>query len=162
VTSDSDFAYLCRKLRERGASVCIVGETKTPDALRNASDEFFEWTPPEPAEDPSATPAEKAAAAVKVEAVEAKPAAPKKRPRMVIEAVAMLAGETSEGKARLADLGNYLKRVDPGFSTKAYGYSGLLDMVRSYDKLALSQDAVGHWLVGLSPKAKGGAHADQA
>jgi uncharacterized protein (TIGR00288 family) len=44
VTSDSDFAYLCRKLRERGATVYIVGETKTPDALRNASDQFFEWT----------------------------------------------------------------------------------------------------------------------
>lgn len=42
VTSDSDFAYLCRKLRERGATVCIVGEPKTPDALRNASDQFFE------------------------------------------------------------------------------------------------------------------------
>ena len=48
VTSDSDFAYLCRKLRERGATVCIVGEAKTPDALRNASDEFFEWTRPAP------------------------------------------------------------------------------------------------------------------
>lgn len=30
VTSDSDFAYLCRKLRERGATVHIVGEAKTP------------------------------------------------------------------------------------------------------------------------------------
>jgi uncharacterized protein (TIGR00288 family) len=38
VTSDSDFAYLCRKLRERGATVYIVGEAKTPPALRNASD----------------------------------------------------------------------------------------------------------------------------
>ena len=47
VTSDSDFAYLCRKLRERGATVCIVGETKTPEALRNASDLFFEWAPAE-------------------------------------------------------------------------------------------------------------------
>jgi uncharacterized protein (TIGR00288 family) len=45
VTSDSDFAYLCRKLRERGATVSIVGETKTPNALRNASDQFFEWVP---------------------------------------------------------------------------------------------------------------------
>ena len=44
VTSDSDFAYLCRKLRERGARVCIVGESKTPEALRNASDQFFEWS----------------------------------------------------------------------------------------------------------------------
>ncbi len=41
VTSDSGFAYLCRKPRERGATVCIVGEAKTPDALRNASDQFF-------------------------------------------------------------------------------------------------------------------------
>lgn len=41
VTSDSDFAYLCRKLRERGATVCIVGEAKTPEALRNACDQFL-------------------------------------------------------------------------------------------------------------------------
>lgn len=50
VTSDSDFAYLCRKLRERGAMVFIVGEPKTPDALRNASDQFFEWKPENTAE----------------------------------------------------------------------------------------------------------------
>jgi predicted nuclease of predicted toxin-antitoxin system len=51
VTSDSDFAYLCRKLRERGAAVSIVGEAKAPNALRNASDQFFEWVPePAPAE----------------------------------------------------------------------------------------------------------------
>ncbi|MEG1282411.1 MAG: NYN domain-containing protein, partial [Comamonas sp.] len=43
VTSDSDFAYLCRKLKERGATVNIVGEAKSLDALRNASDQFFEW-----------------------------------------------------------------------------------------------------------------------
>ena len=48
VTSDSDFAHLCRKLRERGATVYIVGETKSPDALRNASDQFFEWVKPAP------------------------------------------------------------------------------------------------------------------
>ncbi len=53
VTSDSDFAYQCRKLRERGTTVHIVGEAKTPYALRNASDQFFEWlkssSTPEPA-----------------------------------------------------------------------------------------------------------------
>lgn len=45
VTSDSDDAYLCRKLRERGATVCVIGEAKTPMALRKATDQFFEWTP---------------------------------------------------------------------------------------------------------------------
>lgn len=54
VTSDSYFAYLCRKLRERGATVCIVREPKTPDALRNASDQFFEWVRPEPQSEPTA------------------------------------------------------------------------------------------------------------
>ena len=48
VTSDSDFAGLCRKLRERGATVHVIGEAKTPEALRNASDQFFQWVPPEP------------------------------------------------------------------------------------------------------------------
>lgn len=59
VTSDSDFAHLCRKLRERGATVCIVGEPKTPDALRNACDQFFEWVPSEPvqAQEETAAPA---------------------------------------------------------------------------------------------------------
>ena len=72
VTSDSDFAYLCRKLRERGATVHIVGEAKTPDALRNASDQFFEWVKP-------ASPAEPATAGAlqAQKPVDPKPAASK-------------------------------------------------------------------------------------
>lgn len=105
VTSDSDFAYLCRKLRERGATVHIVGEEKTPDALRNASDQFFEWTKPAAASGPTtngATPAQRAVdtkpAAPKPEA--AKPA-PKRRPLMVVEAVKLMAADTAEGKVHL-------------------------------------------------------------
>jgi uncharacterized protein (TIGR00288 family) len=104
VTSDSDFAYLCRKLRERGATVHIVGEEKTPDALRNASDQFFEWikpASPEPAPN-GAVPAQKSAdtkpAAPKAEA--AKPAT-KRRPLMVVEAVKLMAADTAEGKVHL-------------------------------------------------------------
>lgn len=36
VTSDSDFAYLCPKLRERGATVHIVGEANRGRALGSA------------------------------------------------------------------------------------------------------------------------------
>ena len=148
VTSDSDFAYLCRKLRERGATVCIVGEAKTPDALRNASDQFFEWVRPEASELPPDTP-EKAivkAAMVKPEAT--KPAA-KRRPRFLVDAVSLLASDTSEGKVGLGALGQYLKRTDPAFSPKLYGHSGLLDMVRTYDLLILQQEAEGLWSVSL-------------
>lgn len=157
VTSDSDFAYLCRKLRERGATVCIVGEAKTPDALRNASDEFFEWsksqarveTSESPAKQPPKPALETKAGTVKQEA----PKPPEKlRPRFLVEAVSLLAGGTNEGKVTLSALGQYLKRTDPAFSPSTYGHSGLLDMVKTYDLLDPKQEVGGHWTVGLAFK----------
>lgn len=149
VTSDSDFAYLCRKLRERGATVCIVGEEKTPEALRNACDQFFEWKPshqnPEAEEQ---VPALKDQSPAKADS--SKPI-PKRRPRFLIDAVALLADGSPDGKVVVSALGNYLKRTDPSFSPNAYGHSGLLNMVKTYDLLLASQAPGGHWLVKLAP-----------
>jgi uncharacterized protein (TIGR00288 family) len=153
VTSDSDFAYLCRKLRERGATVCIVGEAKTPEALRNASDQFFEWLPPEGSLEVLEATGSKAAAA-RVGQTDAFPAKPqmKRRPKFLIEAVSLLGSNTSEGKVGLGALGQYLKRTDPGFSPTIYGHSGLLDMVKTYELLRLKKEDGGHWTVGIAPK----------
>lgn len=156
VTSDSDFAYLCRKLRERGAQVVIVGEAKSPAALRNASDQFFEWARPVPPGNGSALvspatemPAADVTAAAKPELP--KPV-PKRRPRFVAEAVELMAADTSDGKVHFGALGQYLKRTDPAFSPKIYGFSGLLEMVRTYDLLTVQQEPGGHWTVRLKPK----------
>ncbi|WP_439114293.1 NYN domain-containing protein [Hydrogenophaga sp.] len=160
VTSDSDFAYLCRKLRERGATVHIVGEAKTPDALRNASDQFFEWQKPQPAAALAPEPAVELAGATRQatpkpepsnKAEPAKPA-PKRRPKFVIEAVDLLAGDTPEGKVGLGPLDAYLKRTDPAFSPQTYGHSGLLDMIKTYDLLLAKQESGGHWSVRIVPK----------
>ena len=159
VTSDSDFAYLCRKLRERGATVCIVGEPKTPDALRNASDQFFEWVRPAPPAEQVLDSAQKPAAKPEPpHADQAKQEPPKlvvkRRPRFLVEAVAFLASDTSEGKVGLGALGQYLKRTDPAFSPQTYGHSGLLNMVKTYDLLAPQQEPGGHWSVSLQPKTE--------
>ena len=157
VTSDSDFAYLCRKLRERGATVCIVGEPKTPDALRNASDQFFEWTRPEPAAEHVVEATARTAKAEPAKVDAAKPEQPKpavkRRPRFLVEAVSLLASDTSEGKVGLGVLGQYLKRTDPAFSPQTYGHSGLLNMVKTYDLLIPRQEEGGHWSVSLAPKS---------
>lgn len=149
VTSDSDFSYLCRKLRERGATVHIVGEAKTPDALRNASDQFFEWTPPEPAGsagDPRHPPKPAAAPAAR--------AAAKSRPRSVLSAVSLLATDTPDGRVGLGALGQYLKRTDPGFSPKAFGHTALSDMVRAYPELVVAvENGSSHW-VSLKPRGE--------
>lgn len=155
VTSDSDFAYLCRKLRERGATVHIVGEAKTPDALRNASDQFFEWVKPAPAEPLSGvtTPPPKP---------DASKQAIKRRPLSVVEAVKLLASDTPDGKVHLGGLGQYLRRTDPAFSPQTYGHSGLLDMLRTYDLLTVLQEPGGHWSVRLAPVAEAAEPTPQA
>lgn len=146
VTSDSDFAHLCRKLRERGSKVHIIGEGKTPDALRNASDQFFEWTPVQevaPASivlQPSADNAGLASS---------KPT-PKLRPRFVVAAVNLLAASTSDGRVPVGTLGSYLIRTAPDFSPKNYGHSGLVNMLKTYDLLHVRQEPGGHWTVALA------------
>jgi len=147
VTSDSDFAYLCRKLRERGATVLIVGEAKSPDALQNASDQFFMWEPVDVA------PASDAGA-------EAKPAAQtpapvkKRRPKALLDAVALMAESTGDGKVGLGALGQYMKRTNPSFAPKVYGHSTLSDMVRFYPDLVLTQgQGNGSW-VSVKPASE--------
>ncbi|TFZ03389.1 NYN domain-containing protein [Ramlibacter rhizophilus] len=166
VTSDSDFAYLCRKLRERGATVHIVGETKTPDALRNASDQFFEWVKPASTPEtagsatiPITKPADARSVAPKLEPT--KPAT-KRRPLMVVEAVKLMAVDTPEGKVHLGPLGQYLKRADPAFSPQTYGHSGLLDMLRTYDLLAVQQEEGHYWTVRLTQSHEAGATVSTA
>lgn len=155
VTSDSDFAYLCRKLRERGATVHIVGEAKTPDALRNASDQFFEWVSEPAAVEPVFGPPDAALQGASDKPLpsrqEAAKATAKRRPLMVVEAVKLMAGDTAEGKVHLGPLGQYLRRTDPGFSPQTYGHSGLLDMLRTYDLLQVQQEAGNYWTVRLTP-----------
>lgn len=92
----------------------------------NASDQFFEWQRPESPPD--------------VTDAEPKPAPPAKpRPKTLIAAVALLAGDTPDGREGLGALGQYLKRTDPAFSVKVYGHATLSDMVRTYPDLLMTQ-----------------------
>jgi len=146
VTSDSDFAYLCRKLRERGATILIVGEAKTPDALRNASDQFFEWVPQVVASED--------AQSIKSPDADVQKVAQKRRPKMLLHAIELLAADQPEGKVGLGALGQYLKRTDPGFSIKALGHASLSEMVRSYPELVVSNSGGGLW-VALKERGPG-------
>ena len=143
VTSDSDFAYLCRKLRERGATVHIVGEAKTPDALRNASDQFFEWLRPTSTRAPCARRHRRAA--------EPESRRSSADAKSLMAAVTLLAADTRRARVILGPLGQYLKRTDPAFSPKAFGHSGLLEMIETYTDLVTVKDGGGYW---VSPKPR--------
>ncbi len=163
ITSDSDFSYLCRKLRERGATVYIIGETKTPLALRNACDRFFEWIQPA---NKSSTLVDLNSALASRSKAEKKAAAPKpvakSRPKFVVEAVRELTREIPEGTVSLSRLGVYLKRTDPKFSQKLFGYSRLVDMVKAYGSLRIKAENNGHYVVGLGAHVGTGNGAKKA
>lgn len=57
VSSDSDFTKLAIRLKENNKEVIVIGESKTPETLRNASDEFISLEAEKPSETES--PAEK-------------------------------------------------------------------------------------------------------
>lgn len=140
VTSDSDFAYLCRKVKESGALIYFVGEAKTPEALRHASDQFFEWSPAPKA--PTAAPAPKLASS-KAEAPAAKPPLPAAIP----EAVTLLAQQADDGRVSLSLVGHYLKRTDPAFTPRRFGFGTLSELAAAYPNLSVTKNpASGHWV----------------
>jgi hypothetical protein len=81
---------------------------------------------------------------------------------IVVEAVKLLASNSSEGKVHLGSLGQYLKRTDPAFSPQTYGHSGLLDMIRTYELLTLHQEAGGNWTVRPAAAAESAPDADSS
>jgi hypothetical protein len=133
--------------------VFIVGEARAPSALRHASDQFFEWAMPEPfpptlVETPT-KPLE--LAATPTPPVPAPSPVTKSCPPVVSNAVAMLAADTNDGKVLLSSLGEFLRRLDPSFSSKAYGHATLSNMVRLYPDLRLTFEGMVHW-VSLAAK----------
>jgi hypothetical protein len=117
--------------------------------LRNASDQFFEWLPPEAINEPGA-----ATPAIKTATTTAK-AAPKMRPKSVINAISLLVANTPEGRVGVGALGQYLKRTDPAFSPQTYGHAGLVNMLKTYELLNPRLEAGGHWTVGVTLKKDG-------
>lgn len=145
ITSDSDFIDLSRKLRERGATVCIVGESKTPEALQKACDQFFAWVAEAPAKASPAKALPKSVAGAKTKPKQAEPIV-KRSPGFVIEAVKVLGNSTPDGKVGLSQLGQYMREAHPGFTPGAHGHSTLLKMLKTYDSLTL-EEAGGHHTV---------------
>ncbi len=143
VTSDSDFVCLCRKLRERGATVYVVGDAKTPLPLRKICDRFFEaasskQNPPAVIQQKMPAPTVPQPAAEK--AAKKTGPQPKSCPQFFFDEVRRLASESPSGKVALTALGQHLHKSHPGFSTSKYGHAKLSTMVNGYGQLKLHKE----------------------
>jgi uncharacterized protein (TIGR00288 family) len=136
VTSDSDFVQLCKKLRERGAMVYIVGEAKTPDALRNTCDQFFTWS--KPAKASSRKPEN--------EIQPTQTSAKQSLLDFVASAIEIMSAQSEEGRVGLGALGQFLKRTDPSFNAKSFGHSGLSELIDSDSRFLVVRLDGGSWV----------------
>ena len=140
VSSDSDFTPLAIRLRESGAYVIGVGESKTPEAFKNACDDFilldYISAPGAPSTEvpaalrPAAEPAAPAAAPA--------PAAKEDAAASSLEEIHNLLQIASnkyqdpDGFTNIASAGQYIKRAKPDFTTLTYGYSKLPELLSAF------------------------------
>lgn len=145
VTSDADFTSLCRKLRNRGGTVFIVGEKKTSAMLQEACTRFHAFTPGEQGEqDKPAVPAQ-AQAKELLDAI-AHAAYVEQCQEQLIRAVAELALQSKTGLVSMAALGKHMTEKYPGFAAKQCGHKGLAAMARTLPRLTVEPEGGGDWV----------------
>lgn len=121
VSSDSDFTRLASRIREEGVTVYGFGERKTPEAFRNACDRFtYLDVLEEPAEDPTAALARVPSAKLRSDT---------KLVRLLRASVTTASGE--DGWANLSPVGQLMRKQQPDFDSRNWGYVKLSDLVRA-------------------------------
>lgn len=134
VSSDSDYTGLAKRIREEGLFVMGIGEKKTPEAFVKSCD-IFTYTEnispkikKEPKEETQKTKENKIEDNPKKEALHAKPyqhpsfLSPKDE-EIISKAFDISANEND--MAFISTLGTNIRKIDPSFDPRTYGYSTL-------------------------------------
>ncbi|MCC5945464.1 MAG: NYN domain-containing protein [Bernardetiaceae bacterium] len=139
VSSDSDYTRLATRIRESGTFVMGIGQQKTPKSFVNACDLFIytenllpqRRTPKtiakSTAKSTNKVPTQEAVAMKKAEANDMQ-----KESALLREAFESASSE--EDWLYLAQFGAYLRRIDPGFDPRTYGYKQLSEMLKAHSQ----------------------------
>ena len=122
VSSDSDFTRLASRIREEGVIVYGFGERKTPEAFRNACDRFTYLDVLDEAA------AESTAAAL------TRVPPPKLRSDTKLISglrISVTTASGEDGRANLATVGQLMRKQQPDFDSRNWGYTKLSDLVRA-------------------------------
>lgn len=147
-SSDSDFTPLAIRLRESGAYIIGAGEAKTPEAFKNACDDFIllEYLsqeesqtaePPLQADTNLTTPTQgNAKQTEEARAASMKEASPAPNIKEIHNLLKIASDrfEDADGFVNVASAGSYIKRAKPDFTPRTYGYSKLSDLLAAFPK----------------------------
>lgn len=140
VSSDSDFTGLASRIREEGLVVYGFGEEKTPEAFRNACNQFVfteNLRPPKKPANTGAVTRTKKARSKEVETLPKNKTVPKQgkvdegiHVDFLRESVENTSDET--GWVQLGYLGSYLRKLKPDFDSRSFGFRNLTEMFTSF------------------------------
>lgn len=135
VASDSDYTPLAIKLHESGVYVIGVGESKTPEAFRNACDDFIflenltssvgKTKKPVGTTSGNQAPVEEKLDQAVVANID--------EIHNLLE-IAFEKYQDPDGYVNVSSAGTFLKRTKPDFDSRTYGYSKLPDLLAAYPK----------------------------
>jgi uncharacterized LabA/DUF88 family protein len=133
VSSDSDFTRLASRIRESGKRVIGFGERKTPEPFRKACDQFVY------------TEIFKGASEVGTSATIRRPKTDLKQDTTLVRLVraGIEAASGEDGSARLSAVSNIMRKQEPDFDPRNYGYSKLSDLVEAIGLFRLDRQSGG-------------------
>lgn len=122
VSSDSDYTRLAMRIREKGLFVMGIGRKSTPRAFVNAC-EVFVYT--------ENLLAEKDIQKVTQPSSEANAASIPADPLSLLKSAFDMAVQ-DDGWAFLGVVGEHLRRLDPGFDSRTYGFKQLSQLIKAH------------------------------
>lgn len=134
VSSDSDFTRLASRIREEGVAVYGFGERKTPEAFRNACDRFIYL-------DVLEAPAAEDAPATRTRVAPAKLRGDTKLIGGLRQAIATASDE--DGWASLGAVGKLMRKQQPDFDSRNWGYAKLSDLLGATDLFLVQSPPTG-------------------
>ncbi|MBK6484097.1 MAG: NYN domain-containing protein [Chitinophagaceae bacterium] len=139
VSSDSDYTGLAKRIREEGIFVLGIGEQKTPKAFVHSCDNFTFCETLLAEEEAEKSPGTKQ----KIKYTVLNKSANKHDHTILNRAFNMVVGDNET--AYLSEIGLGLRKLDPSFDHRTYGFKSLADLFRSLDKEfeVLTNDANG-------------------
>jgi len=131
VSSDSDYTRLATRIREEGLFVIGVGEKKTPEAFRNACNQFIYSENLAVTKEPRKKPGEKPKKEEEADTPDPLP--------LLIQGFEMAAKE--EEWVHLASMGSALRQLDSAFDSRTYNHPKLQSLIKDYpETFALKPD----------------------
>lgn len=136
VASDSDYTPLAIKLHESGVYVMGVGEKTTPEAFRNACDEFvFLENLNKTSDTHSSGTNNKNGSKKEMEISEADEYQGKEmREIHKLLRIAWDKYQENDGYVNVSSAGQYIKRAKPDFDVRTYGFAKLPDLIEAFPR----------------------------